>query len=309
MRNPAAYVKRSELATPSRIDHDFNFLSNLERQIDSAEKDAESRGIELEQQRARGKKRDGPRKGEANTRSAIQRSGVIVDGAPKGMSRAKNNNTMWNPKRQCLTWTVELVYYSGQRELIAWPETSSPDEACSRRMEGKQPRLKKQKLALKKSLVPQSASILKEASDPFSERVTESPQPQPVLKTEQITCSEREVFFYLLRPHTTSSSRVLIPIVSSSPLSASLKDQVVLEFPTIYILNHPQSALPEGFMLESEYLGHRREEEKELDEMLSKVPAPLNAPEMIEDGEKALQEALDRQKIMDVLRKDLGVSR
>ncbi|KAL2368752.1 hypothetical protein RJ035_007466 [Blastomyces gilchristii] len=47
VRDPAAYLKRKELATPVAFDKDFNFLSGIERYVERAERDAENRGIAL----------------------------------------------------------------------------------------------------------------------------------------------------------------------------------------------------------------------------------------------------------------------
>lgn len=101
-RDPAAYIKRSDLATPAGIDRDFNFLTTIEREIEGAEKDAESRGVQLTDNGARGASRreynSGHRKGEVNVQRAIETTGVIVDRAPKGMVRSKENSTHWHNK-------------------------------------------------------------------------------------------------------------------------------------------------------------------------------------------------------------------
>lgn len=61
--------------------------------------------------------------------------------------------------------------------------------------------------------------------------------------------------FYLLRPHTSSSKpRVLIPLSPAATLADCLRNRVVLEYPTLYVLRHAPTALPEGFMTEEQYL-------------------------------------------------------
>jgi len=40
----------------------------------------------------------GPRKGEVNVQRALERTGVIVDRAPKGMVRSRENKTHWHKK-------------------------------------------------------------------------------------------------------------------------------------------------------------------------------------------------------------------
>lgn len=97
MRDPAAYLKRSELATPKSFDQDFNFISGIERTLERADRDATSRGVQL-----RGvhqpPRRDGPAKGELQLQKAIDRCGVVIEKAPAGMSRSINNKTSWNKK-------------------------------------------------------------------------------------------------------------------------------------------------------------------------------------------------------------------
>lgn len=82
-------------------------MTSIERRIEGAEKDAEGRGVQLADGSSgnshRGR-RSGPQKGEVNVQRAIERTGVIVDRAPKGMVRSKENRTHWHKKyvRACI---------------------------------------------------------------------------------------------------------------------------------------------------------------------------------------------------------------
>lgn len=96
-------MKRADLATPRGIDHDYNYLTSLERQLDNAERDAGERGIVLEDETSR--KRSwrerglrGPPKGGIPLEAAIKRCRVVIDRAPDGMSRRKQNRTHWSRK-------------------------------------------------------------------------------------------------------------------------------------------------------------------------------------------------------------------
>ena len=100
LRDPATYVKRSDLITPKGIDHDYNYLTSIERQLDTAERDAESKGILL-----CGGKHDELKpkaqqlsKGELPLQNALKQCRIVVDRAPKGMSRQKQNETRWDRK-------------------------------------------------------------------------------------------------------------------------------------------------------------------------------------------------------------------
>lgn len=83
-------MKRADLATPKGIDHDYNYLTSIEREIDHAERDASSRGVVLEEARSRYRNK---LKGEVKLESALERCGVIIAKAPKGMTRSKQNDT------------------------------------------------------------------------------------------------------------------------------------------------------------------------------------------------------------------------
>lgn len=114
--------------------------------------------------------------------------------------------------------------------------------------------------------------------------------------------------FYLLRPHTPTASRVLIPILPDSTLSNSLKNRVVLEFPTIYVLPYPPEALPGQYMLEEQFLGYSEQENKELEALLKEVGMGGEFPtddDFLRDQGRLEQEKLDDRKILDVLRQDL----
>ncbi|CAD6591056.1 MAG: hypothetical protein ASARMPREDX12_004905 [Alectoria sarmentosa] len=113
-------MKRSDLATPKGIDHDYNYLTSIERELDHAEKNATSRGFVLEEERRRSKQ---PVKGVTQFNSALERCGVVVAKAPKGMTRSKQNETICSKKKRTLLWTVEWVHPDGRKTLDKLWET------------------------------------------------------------------------------------------------------------------------------------------------------------------------------------------
>lgn len=88
-------MRRADLATPKGIDHDYNYLTSIEREIDHAGRDASARGVVLEEARSTKKNKQ---KGEIKLESALESCGVIVAKAPKGMTRSKQNGTLVNKK-------------------------------------------------------------------------------------------------------------------------------------------------------------------------------------------------------------------
>ena len=80
------------MATPSGIDHDYNFIAGIERAFDSADRQLEESGLQVNNLTGKAQKRENA------LRNAISRSEIIVEKAPLGMSRQKRNRTHWLPK-------------------------------------------------------------------------------------------------------------------------------------------------------------------------------------------------------------------
>jgi hypothetical protein len=104
VRDPAAYVKRDELATPAGIDRDFNFLVGVERQLERSERDLADRGLPaalaLPPYAGGGAPNGAYSRGRKNKWSkgdeALQQSAVTVEKAPLGLQRQKENRTRWD---------------------------------------------------------------------------------------------------------------------------------------------------------------------------------------------------------------------
>ncbi|KAA6407635.1 MAG: hypothetical protein FRX48_08473 [Lasallia pustulata] len=334
VRDPAAYKKKSELVTPSGVDQDYNFLARLERNIEKADREAEGRGIALRPALDGGFKNQKvePAKGEVQMQNAFQRVGVIINRAPTGMTRSKENSTKWHQKHKCLSWTVEWVHDDGRKELGNCLETLPVSEAYAKLIQENQPASKKRKCrskskpAVKAELAaaatedvgsPTKASAEQATSShpsqldftlpPPAKETTVPPYAAPLAAASH-TPSLTANHFYLLRPHTPTASRVLIPLPPVSRLSMSLQNRVVLEFPTIYVLPYPPDALPRQYMLEEQFLGYSEQENKELEALLKEVGMQGEFPTddgFFRDHEIQKQEKLDDRKILDVLRQDL----
>lgn len=113
IRNPAAYLRSSELATPASIDRDYNFISRVQRDIERAEDDvAERGGVTLVPTRH-------ALAGKGLSKLAIEYAayGVTVVKAPTGLTRSKRNKTHWDKRHGCVMWTVEWVLQNDQKVL------------------------------------------------------------------------------------------------------------------------------------------------------------------------------------------------
>jgi hypothetical protein len=117
VRDPASYLRRSELATPTAFDRDFNFITGIERGLERAERDAEDHGIPMDHDYAcslEGKRSDHRTAGQRSQRRKragnssvgeddaflrrVQATGTNLIRAPKGMTRSRQNGSRWNSK-------------------------------------------------------------------------------------------------------------------------------------------------------------------------------------------------------------------
>ncbi|KAL8805368.1 MAG: hypothetical protein Q9200_005448 [Gallowayella weberi] len=288
--DPAAYLKRSELATPKGIDHDYNYLTSIERQLDNAERNADSRGIFLYNDHQ--KKLHHPAKGEVPLDNAIKQCRVVIDRAPKGMSRQKQNETHWD------------------RKLVAPKAVEAEKPPKKKRKPNKDvskstitthitpPKDKPSRLPATSPTIPRKPSLDHHttAQSPSSQ---EPPLPSPNLEQP----SSPQLHFYLLLPSTPTSYRVLVPLSSSDTLSTALTDRLVLEFPTIYALKQLPEKLPTGFKTEEDYLKKLAENgqtDRHLHGLLNEVQG-WGQGNSGSDGHKDL----DPGALQDVLKKDL----
>lgn len=130
IRDPTAYKSRAQLATPAGIDHDYNFISAIERSIERSERviveekclldRKELRPTEMDERRRRRRGFRGPLQGQDFNQPlgrAMQSIGVIVDRAPKGMARNVGNTTNWSKHEKCINWTIEWITDDGNKSL------------------------------------------------------------------------------------------------------------------------------------------------------------------------------------------------
>ncbi|OBT98086.1 hypothetical protein VE01_03704 [Pseudogymnoascus verrucosus] len=134
LRDPTVYKPMRDLATPAGIDHDFNFLSKIERGVERSDKVAVEGGLVgsgdvrggpgFGREERRGGGRGGRGGGGGGGRGGyggeggeaerkvgreISQKGVRWERLPMGMGRRKANGTSWSKKRGCLVWQVEWV--------------------------------------------------------------------------------------------------------------------------------------------------------------------------------------------------------
>ncbi|AEO61445.1 hypothetical protein MYCTH_2311603 [Thermothelomyces thermophilus ATCC 42464] len=141
VRNPRAFMPLKQLKTPAGVDHDYNFLTSIERARERAEKEVlEARRL-LSEKDLRPKNEDkvfqkvwygdelrhvpvqsqpyGKPEGPAfidgfdkHVRRRLRYLNIDAITMPKGMARQRENKTAWNRRTQSINWQVEWLVYS-----------------------------------------------------------------------------------------------------------------------------------------------------------------------------------------------------
>ncbi|KAK8156888.1 hypothetical protein BC567DRAFT_212366 [Phyllosticta citribraziliensis] len=296
-RDPAAYVKKSQLLTPAGVDRDYNFLTSLERSMQRADENAQRIGLD---QRPRN-----PQK----LLHYLAENRIVVDRAPVGMSRQTTNRTR--------SW----LHPDGSRDLC---DTNADDPlALSYRPRAKSHGKKRRlsdldktpslpgKLAKPNPEAPNQLGDLSathHAADDARQTTgsAEGPEPRHQEMNPVDACS-----FYLLKPYIPASQpRVLIPLSPESTLTEALRDQVVIEFPTIKVLPQSDAPLPQGFILEDEFYRQSKKEALELDQLLGpdgQIMSEANVGRPGQDHrDNTDHDDLDNKKLLEALKQDFG---
>ncbi|KXT03299.1 hypothetical protein AC578_4738 [Pseudocercospora eumusae] len=329
VRNPAEFVKKSQLATPSGVDRDYNYLKSVERSIDVASREASDRGIGKNAANHRVFRGNHP---ESIVQKYLAANRITMHRAPTGMSRQKANQTRAS-KRNHILWTVEWIDADGQRNISndclesdrlrkLYAATQVQQNHASKRRPGeseraasKRRRLERKKMAETERQAETAPTEAQQNDDVESEIEEESESAKldvgagATAGGEQGSSSaatQQYFYFYLLRPGTSSANKVLIPVDADTTLTATLRDKTVLEFPTIYVLPHAAHALPSGYMLEEAYLGARKKEDAEWrDAARTAAEQDGSASGSKQESEASHSDAMDPNKILSMLRRDM----
>ncbi|KAH0267121.1 hypothetical protein KCU91_g10311, partial [Aureobasidium melanogenum] len=361
IRDPAAYIPKSSLQTAGGIDRDYNFLSGLERNLDRAEKQTSERGVSLD---GKGKPVFQKRWHDNGALGKYLRThGIVVHKAPIGMARQKANQTRFIQKSKRIVWSVEWVV-EGEKRVAEVDESRTVEEAYKelvlekerenkkrkRTQEDGGARTQKQKAQTEKSDAEESktqsvdgATADNESTlDPEGATTNDTPialsadkttaedalqqQPQPQPPPEDVSPTQRTTHFYLHKPHTSSTSTVLIPLDPTTTLTAALHQKHVLEFPTIYAFatqkpalgaqltkDTPEEAgketnpLPQGFITVQQYNEQRTAEDRELMGLMESIPEGQRKIALdggIFGGSEEKEETVDEKQILEVLERD-----
>lgn len=151
--------------------------------------------------------------------------------------------------------------------------------------------------------IPEPATATTEPADNEPTTTQQNTTPQA---TETQPTPHRNVYLYLHHPRTATKQPVLIPLVPNATLTTALHDRVVLEFPTVYILQAPlteEHEQTEGskYILEKEYLRTHQNTSTELEDGTSE---DTDAQPVFGTGAADIPD-VDEGKMLEVLEKDL----
>ncbi|KAK6000934.1 hypothetical protein QM012_003017 [Aureobasidium pullulans] len=361
IRDPAAYVSKSSLQTAGGIDRDYNFLSGLERNISRADQETSERGVALD---GKGKPVFQKRWHDNGALGKYLREhGIVVHKAPIGMARQKANQTRFIQKSKRIVWSVEWVV-EGEKRVAEVDESRTLEEAYKELMLEKErenkkrkrtqedagAKLQKQKVQSEKADAEESKTQFEEDATTRIEPATETERPTiddiPIAPSADSTTAEdasqeqprsielahsvpETTHFYLHKPHTSSTSTVLIPLDPTITLTTALHQKHVLEFPTIYAFTSASTSkpdletqstkdtlkaaeeaadiLPQGFITVQQYNEQRSAEDKELLGLMESIPEGQRKIALdggIFGGSEEKEEKVDEKQILEVLQRD-----
>ncbi|KAI9687738.1 MAG: hypothetical protein M1822_001818 [Bathelium mastoideum] len=272
-RDRAAFVSKPKLATPAGVDHDYNYLHNVEWSIGTAQRHASDKGVTFHNNASRDKRPDVPSR-TRKLQTAYSNALVTVKYAPVNMTRQKINKTQWDGAEGCICWNVEWIDDTGHRQLGRYNETCTITDAhaCAVKQSTAGDGKKRKRNAshhlptdghhrrsgqqrAQHPIFPGS-SHPSGAGEPRA--TSSSSQAPPANPADQATASSssssKSLHFYLLKPFAWNTSIVLIPLNPIDTLSNALKGRLVFEFPTIYALPQAPDSLPHPYVTEATHL-------------------------------------------------------
>ncbi|KAI1020753.1 hypothetical protein LB504_012064 [Fusarium proliferatum] len=264
-RDATAYMAPSKLRTPAGVDHDYNFLHGIERSVERAEKLlVEERGIVQEEelrpmtvQEVKWKPgKDGRKRKVLVTRvlreakgrtferflaARLRKLNITIVCAPLGMARQKENHTTLNRRTNRINWQVEWMV------LENLPDAEPKKVRVLSKVMDDVPLYEAYHTSLEEQ---QKAKGRQAKKTPRAGTWTNQKDTEPGLwPSEKIEAQKKQFQFFLAKFRTPSDKpSVVTRLGPEDCLREVLRNTRVLEFPTIWVLDHDLS-LPETFTL------------------------------------------------------------
>lgn len=242
-----------------------------------------------------------------------------------------------------MIWTVEWIQPNGQKALGRCPETEPIGEAYAKHLvllaaypekmkrdeerggnaKDERVRRKMDELGIPPRLRQESSKPKVDRANSEKQELTNTNENTGMSATTQsldsITTSTAlvldcpttqpappaSVTFHLHHPSLPSKHPVLIPLSPDARLATSLTNRLILEFPTIYVLDRQSDdKLPEGFISEDDFFATAK---KELIKELVEGESAGSAMDVVDnDRGRGLEEGeVDQRQLLEVLGKDL----
>ncbi|KAI0432320.1 hypothetical protein F5Y09DRAFT_302233 [Xylaria sp. FL1042] len=287
-RDPTVYVPLDKLKTDSGIDHDYNFLTSIERSVERAERILRGDRDILPQEslqpppqkktrfnkghsRGRTTVDDGPRKWDRFAVHRLRELGIHVSSVPYGMTRSRENKTSWNRRTRTINWQVEWLLFDAECPPAADGQSSSKRmlykaldetplrvafaEALEHDRQGQlTDRERAEEKLLRKQQVfgqrPQdSTSTWQNSSYPIQNHTDSSWDNST--DVDRLHASKNKYRFFLPQPRNQPKApQRLVPLDASEGLASILPGQEIIEFPTIYVLPANTTGLGKGYIIE-----------------------------------------------------------
>ena len=234
---------------------------------------------------------------DSRLQSYLHANRIRLERAPHGMARQRANTTRSTKSHQAM-WTVEWVAHAGAKETQHDCVESNPISALFATSKLGRTRTQRLHAAgegqkgVKRKRRESDADAADQANDEKASGVVETKgsagaqaptvanakagdsadseagaemaaEVDASSKSEQAESSAAAtaapLYYYLLKTGTPSTEKVLIPLDPKATLTACLRDQTVLEYPTFYAWAHAPEGLPPGFMTTNEYTARQSE--------------------------------------------------
>lgn len=289
-RDPTVFITLDKLKTDAGIDHDYNFLTKIERSVERAERVLrEDRDIlpqkDTEPPRKKTRFNKGQSRGRTTVgdgsrqwnRGAIQRMRELrirVSSVPYGMTRSKENKTTWNNRTRTINWQVEWLLFDTE------PLKTADGNARHKRMLYKALDETPLYIAFAEALEfdrQRQLTDRERAEEKKALRKQQAPgrQPQePSTSTWQKsvwlmqnhtngawdshmegvgdprTAKHKYQFFFPRPKNVSGGPRRLVRLDASDTLANLLSGQEIIEFPTIHVSPAGVTGFGEGYTIE-----------------------------------------------------------
>ncbi|KAI0407801.1 hypothetical protein F4802DRAFT_551304 [Xylaria palmicola] len=287
-RDPTVFVSLDKLKTDSGIDHDYNFLTKIERSVERAERILrEDREIippegsapppqkrsRFSKGQSRGKTTvdDGLRKWDRQVVHRLRQLGIHVSSLPYGMTRAKENKTSWNRRTSTINWQVEWLFFNMDHPMAA-DSRPQPKRLLYKALDEtplyvafgealefhRRRQLTTYERAEEKKTSRQQQGPGQRRQDPTKSTWEASPCPLQNHadaswgdSADTLHTAKNKYRFLLLKTkHSSTEPQRLVPLEASESLSSLLPGREIVEFPTIYVMSSESSDLGEGYIIE-----------------------------------------------------------